>query len=188
MSKHKPTMSWGDRFAVIDHFTPTDTQVCAAFGVTQDELDTARTLRAAGTFIATPNLDFAKYGNIFAPATPTNQLQKGTVHMNTTKTPTATTHVMPETQAKPETASKPVKQPRKRGRKGDKIVTALQSVPTTQVPVDTFIQQYGVSLAVLRQAKRFVASLDPAQAQTIGKINVRQDKATKKLMIWREEA
>lgn len=188
MSKHKLTMSWGDRFAVIDHFTPADSQVCTAFGVTQDELDTARTLRAAGTFIATPNMDVSKYSNVFVSSDlPSTQPTKGTVHMNTTKTPSATTHTMPDTLAKPETASKPVKQPQKRGRKGDKILKALQSVPTTQMPVDTFIQQFGVSLAVLRQAKRFVAGLDPVQAQTIGKINVRQDKATKKLMIWRED-
>ena len=189
MSKHKLTMSWGDRFAVIDHFTPADSQACTAFGVTQDELDTARTLRAAGTFVATANLDVSKYSNAFVTSDiPTTQPTRGTVHMNTvTKSPTATTHTMPDATTKPETASKPVKQPQKRGRKGDKILKALQSVPTTQMPVDTFIQQYGVSLAVLRQAKRFVAGLDPAQAQTIGKINVRQDKTTKKLMIWRED-
>lgn len=189
MSKHKLTMSWGDRLAVIDHFSPADGQACAVFGVTQDELDTARSLQAAGTFIATPNLDVSKYSNVFVSSdVPSTQPTKGTVHMNTgIKTPSATTHTMPDTLSKPETASKPVKQPQKRGRKGDKILKALQSVPTTQMSVDAFIQQYGVSLAVLRQAKRFVAGLDPAQAQTIGKINVRQDKATKKLMIWRED-
>ena len=98
-----------------------------------------------------------------------------------TKPSTATTH------AKPETASKPAKQLKKRGRKGDKIFKALAAVPTTQMSVDTFIAQHDVSLAVLRQAKRFVATLDPAQAVAIGKINVRQDKTTKKLMIWRED-
>lgn len=188
MSKHKLTMSWGDRLAVIDHFTPTDNQVCAVFGITQDELDTARNLRAEGTFIATPNLDVSKYGNVFtSPNTPSTPPTRG-IQMNTNavKTPVATTHTMPTTSTTPETASKPVKQPQKRGRKGNKILTALQAVPTTQVPVDAFIRQHGVSLAVLQQAKRFTAKLDPAQAQLIGKINVRQDKATKKLMIWRE--
>lgn len=188
MSKHKLTMSWGDRFAIMDQLTPPDSQLCAVFGVTQGELDVARELRDAGTFIATPNLDVSKYSNMFSSSDiPTNQPTRGTVHMNTTKTPSATTHIVSPATEKPETASKPVKQPQKRGRKGDKILKALQSVPTAQTPVDTFIQQHGVSLAVLRQAKRFVAGLDPTQAQTIGKINVRQDKATKKLMIWRED-
>jgi hypothetical protein len=48
--------------------------------------------------------------------------------------------------------------------------------------------QHGVSLAVLRQSKRFLAKLDPAIVATIGRINVRQDKATKQLMIWRDNA
>lgn len=189
MSTHKLTMSWGDRLAIIDHFIPTDNQVCAVFGITQDELDTARKLRIEGTFVATPNLDVSKYGDLFMTSTIQSTSSPRGIQMNTNavKTPVATTHTMPDVIMKPETASKPVKQPQKRGRKGDKILKALQSVPTAQVPVDMFIQQHGVSLAVLRQAKRFVTGLDPAQAQTIGKINVRQDKATKKLMIWRED-
>lgn len=187
MSKHKLTMSWGDRLAVIDHFSPTDSQVCTTFGVTQDELDIARTLRTAGTFVATPNMSVSKYANVFGSSNlPPNVQHKGIVHVNTTKRSTSTTHTMPDILAKPETVSKPVKQPQKRGRKGNKILQALQSVTTSHVPVDMFIQQYGVSLAVLRQSKRFVAGLDPAQAQLIGKINVRLDKTTKKLMIWRE--
>lgn len=180
MSKTNRISSWADRFALINHYSPDDVQVCSAFNVTQDELDTARTLLAAGTFAVSKNLDVAKYATIFSSTQP----QRGTFTMDktdTTKIPTATTHT------KPETASKPVRVPKKRGRKGDKIFKALSAVPTTQVPVDTFIAQHDVSLAVLRQAKRFVATLDPVQAQAIGKINVRQDKTTKKLMIWRED-
>lgn len=187
---NKMYMSWGDRFAVIDRFAPSDEQIRAAFNVTQDELDTARSLREAGTFVANKNLDTSKYTNVFSSSDFRNHTTRGISTSMTapTKAPTATTHTMPEAVAKPETASKPVKQPQKRGRKGDKILKALQSVPSTQMPVDAFMQQHDVSLAVLRQAKRFVAGLDPAQAQAIGKINVRQDKATKTLMIWREEA
>lgn len=189
---NKMCMSWGDRFAVIDHFAPSDEQIRVAFNVTQDELDTARYLREAGTFTANKNLDTSKYNNVFVSTDFHNQSTRGINNIMTTtattKAPTATTHAMPEVAAKPETASKPVKQPQKRGRKGDKILKALQSVPSTQMPVAAFMQQHGVSLAVLRQAKRFIAGLDQAQAQTIGKINVRQDKATKTLMIWREEA
>jgi hypothetical protein len=168
--------SWGDRFALIDQFSPTDDAIRTVFGLTQDELDTARTLRNAGTFAASKNLNTKQYAHVFSSTQP-----KGTLTMDTPKIPTATTH------AKPETASKPVKAPKKRGRKGDKIFKALAAVSTTPSSVDTFIAQHDVSLAVLRQAKRFVASLDAAQAQTIGKINVRQDKTTKKLMIWRED-
>lgn len=186
MSKHKTNLSWGDRFALIDFYKPSDDQVCAAFGVTRDELDTARTLRAAGTFVATKNMDVQKYTSVFSVPTQLTNQPKGIV-MTPSKTPTATSHAPADVSTKPETASKPIKVPKKRGRKGDKILKALTSVPKTQMPVDQFIQQHDVSLAVLRQAKRFVASLDPTQAQQIGRINVRQDKTTKKLMIWRED-
>lgn len=179
----KVTMSWADRFALINHFKPSDAQICASFGLSQDELDTARTLAAAGAFHATPNLDVAKYGSVFtsdgsAPtatgvaATPTTKATKGG----------ATTFT------RPETAAKKVKVPQKRGRKGDKIAVALGAVPTTQVPVETFMAQHGVSLAVLRQSKRFLSKLPADQAAAIGRINVRQDKATKTLMIWRDQA
>lgn len=184
----KSTMSWPDRFAVMDHYSPSDEQIRAAFGLTQDELETARTLRAAGTFAPSTTLDVAKYANIFsatgsqptatvAPVVSAVQPAGG----RSTKG-TATTH------AKPETATKRVKEPQKRGRKGDKIARALAAVPTLQTPVTTFMQQHGVSLAVLRQSKRFIEKLSADQQAAIGKINVRQDKATKQLMIWREEA
>lgn len=170
-------MSWPDRFALMDHYKPTDAQVCSAFGLSQDELETARTLKAAGTFRSSPNLDVAKYDNVFSTSSSSSTSADAS---KPTKTSKATTFV------RPETAAKKVKVPQKRGRKGDKIAMALAAVPTTQMPVDAFIAQYGVSLAVLRQSKRFISKLEPSVAQAIGKINVRQDKATKQLMIWRE--
>lgn len=174
----KLTMSWSDRFALIEALKPSDAQVCATFGLTTDELATARKLRDAGAFRPTPNFDVTNYANVFttgsAPAA--------------TSTPTATKGKSGGTTTftKPESATKKAKVPQKRGRKGDKIATALAAVPTTRTPINTFMQQYGVSLAVLRQSKRFLAKLDPAVATKIGKINVRLDKATKELMIWSE--
>jgi hypothetical protein len=177
-------MSWPDRFALIQHYKPTDPQVCSTFGLSQDELDTARSLRDAGTFRASTNLDVAKYANVFttdgsAPvATVAPTIIKGSGRSSKGAT----------TFTKPESSTKKVKVPQKRGRKGDKIAIALAAVPMTQTPVETFILQHGVSLAVLRQSKRFLAKLDPAIVATIGRINVRQDKATKQLMIWRDNA
>lgn len=177
----KTNMSWGDRFALIDHYKPEDTAVCAAFGLSQDELDIARTLRSSGTISSSQStLDVAKYSQVFS--TPAATLTTQPAVATTTKKGNATTHT------RPETASKKVKEPQKRGRKGDKIARALAAVPTTQVPVETFMTQHGVSLAVLRQSKRFIEKLDAATQATIGKINVRQDKASKQLMIWREQA
>lgn len=169
----KMNISWSDRFALMDHFKPSDEQACAAFGLTKDELDTARSMAAAGTFRATKNLDIARYAHVF-----TTDGSSPVATVPPTPGPTSV--------AKPESATKRVKVPQKRGRKGDKIAIALQAVPLTSVPVDQFIAQYGVSLAVLRQSKRFMTKLDPAVAAKIGKVNVRQDKATKQLVIWRE--
>lgn len=173
----KMNISWSDRFALMDHFKPSDEQACAAFGLTKDELDTARSMAAAGTFRATPNLDITRYAHVF-----TADGSAPVASIPATPGPTNTTF------AKPESATKRVKVPQKRGRKGDKIAIALQAVPMTAVPVDQFIAQHGISLAVLRQSKRFLSKLDPAVAAQIGKVNVRQDKATKQLVIWREQA
>lgn len=182
MSSNK-IMSWNDRFALIDHYKPADADVCAAFGVEQGEFETAKQLRAAGTFIANDQLDVSKYAGVFAAsaATSTGVPAPATVAPKAKNKGVATTHTNTKT------ATKAVKVPAKRGRKGDKITKALQAVSATPVSVDTFIKQHGVSLAVLRQSKRFIEKMEPAVAKQIGKVNVRQDKTTKQLMIWRED-
>jgi hypothetical protein len=171
-------LNWNDRFAVIDHFTPTDEQIRTVFGLNQDELDTARTLRSNGTFAANTSLDVNKYSKFFKNTSTPSQ----TVHASVSSTKsTATVH------AKPETATKKVKVPQKRGRKGNRIEMALRSVTETPVLVDTFMKQHNVSLAVLRQSKRFIQTLDPVVASQIGTIDVRQDKTTKQLMVSRRK-
>lgn len=166
-------LSWSDRFALIDHFTPPDAAVCAAFNVSQAELNTARQLRAQGTFRATANLDVTKYDNVFSGAYSAGPIPVVTARPNTT------------VHTRPESATCPAKVPQKRGRKGNKITTALQAVPTTPMVVEDFVKQHGVSVAVLRQAKRFIQNMEPADATSIGTVHVRQDKSTKQLMIWR---
>lgn len=178
----KVVMSWADRFAMIDHYNPSDSQICTTYGLSQDELDTARTLRAAGSMRASRNMDVSKYGDIFSAPTgtfPTNGESQTTIR-NARNLGGTTTHAMPET------ASRRIKPPQKRGRKGDKITRALQAVPLTRVSVEEFMAQHDVSLAVLRQSKRFIEKLDAETQTQIGKINVRQDKESKTLMIWRE--
>ena len=172
-------LSWADRFALIDSYQPSDAAIMETFNLTNDELATARQLRASGTFSASKTLDVSSYGGIFvgsAPATPTNVVVTTPA---TNKGNTATAH------SKPESASKKTKVPQKRGRKGDKIAIALMSPPLTPVPVDTFMAKHSVSLAVLRQAKRFVEKMDAETQAKIGKVNVKQDKTTKQLMIWK---
>lgn len=163
MSTKHGNLSWPDRFALIEHYAPSsDDVICSSFNVSADELASARQLKTAGTLVASSSFDAARYGNPFDASA------------------TATVH------ARPESATKRTKVPQKRGRKGNKIATALLAIPTTPVDVETFQKSHSVSLAVLRQSKRFLAKLPADEAAKIGKINVRKDKTTKALMIWRE--
>lgn len=171
-------LSWADRFALIDSYQPTDSAICETFSLTADELATARQLRASGTFSASKTLDVSSYGGIFSGSTPAKPATVN-VPTPTTKGQASTAH------AKPESASKKVKVPQKRGRKGDKIAIALMAATTTPVPVESFMKTHGVSLAVLRQAKRFIEKMDADTQAKIGKVNVKQDKTTKQLMIWK---
>jgi hypothetical protein len=163
-------LSWSDRFALVDHYSPSDEAIQKCFGITADELQTARQLRDAGTFVASKTVDVASYKGIF-DATDSGPIvaSKGG----------ATVHT------KPETATKRAKQPQKRGRKGDNIAKALMSAPTSPMPVTDFMAKHGVSLAVLRQAKRFISKMDPETQAKIGSVKVKQDRATKTLMIFK---
>lgn len=181
MSSKHSVLSWADRFALIDHFQPTDVQVCNVFGLSNDELETARELRQAGTFGVANMFDANKYGNPFTASASTGSTDRPT------KAKPATIHTKPAgDDVKPETATKRAKVPQKRGRKGDKIQLALMAVPTTPVSVDDFRKQHGISLAVLRQSKRFISKMEKPVQEQIGEVKVRQDKDTKVLMIWRE--
>lgn len=170
----KPSMTWNQRFAIIDAHKPSDEQICKAFGVQQNELDTARQLRAAGQFVAAADVDTDAYASMFAAqATAT-----------TTKKATSTTTTKPTTDGRPLTATKKSKEPKKRGRKGDKIKNAFAAIPNTPVPAEDFAKKYGVSLTVLRQSKRF-DTIDDG-----GKVHVKKvaqnGGADKVLSIWRD--
>jgi len=175
MSTNIHELNWSDRFAIIDKYKPADDVICESLDVTQDELDTARDLRSNGNFKAKSDVDLNEYAELLATTTPTKK---------PTKEKTATTHVKPAAKKakdqKPETATKPVRTPKKRGRKGNKISNAFLAVPAVPVSAEDFITEHGVSLAVLRQSRRFDKSgLD-------GAVRVKQDKETKTLMVWRE--
>ena len=171
-------MSWNDRFAIIDQFKPSDNTICDVFNLTSMELHTASRLRAAGTFAPNPHLNTTQFAELFNDID--NELSL--LPVVNVKISSVTVH------NKPETATKKVivKEIQKRGRTGNKIQQALFAVPNTPVPVDQFIQEHGVSVAVLRQSKRFTEHLSVNDRQLIGKICVKQDKTTKILMIWKE--
>jgi hypothetical protein len=168
MSTKHSSLTWPDRLALIEAYGPTNQAICSAFDSTPDEVQSALNMANVGMIKGSSNFDTAKYGNPFSETASTNKQGTATVH------------------AAPESATKRTKVPQKRGRKGEKITVALQSVPTTPVTVESFIQRHQVSLAVLRQSKRFLEKMEPATATAIGTIHVRQNKATKQLEIWRE--
>lgn len=169
MSKGK-NLTWNDRLTIIDHFKPTDAEVIAAWGISQSELDVARSQLKTGVFSIDPSLDVESYGHIFSgTATSTTAPARKTGSTSTLKSAPA------------ETATAKTSTPKKRGRKGDKILKAFTSIPTTPVVAEEFAKEHGVSIAVLRQSKRFDLS------KSAGTVRVKKDKGTKTLMIWREE-
>ena len=170
------TLSWNDRLTLLSHYKPTDADAIRAFGVSQSELDVARTQLKAGVFSLSPDLDVDSYGHLFA-TTPT--IDSDTV--TSTKSITRRTGSTSTTKGTaPETATKTVREAKKRGRKGDKILKAFSSIPASPVAAEEFAKSHGVSIAVLRQSKRFDTT------KSVGTVRVKKDKGTKTLMIWRE--
>ncbi len=177
MSKSK-TLNWNDRFALIDHFKPSDADACTALSVTAEELKTARGMLAAGTFTPTPDLDYSAYEKLFASTASAAPAADKSAAKTTRRSGSTST----SKSDKPQTATKVTPAPKKRGRKGTKIAEAFAAIPTTPTPVDAFATSHGVSLAVLRQSKRFDKSPE------LGAVRVKKDKESKTLMIWREAA
>lgn len=153
-------LTWNDRFALIDKFKPNDDTILMIFGVTDNELNAARSLRMVGVLVPAKNLDY----NTYAPSFSTNQIE--VKNQMTTQEPT-----------EPQTATRKVL---KRGRKGNNIATAFQSVPNAPTNAADFALEHKVSMAVLRQSKRF----DPFP--DTGQIRVKKDKESGQLTIWRE--
>lgn len=179
MSKGK-TFTWNDRLTLINHYKPSDEQACQAFGITQPELDVARNQLKAGVFSLSGNLDVASYSDLFPTTADSTDDSDTTV--TTTTAPVRVKATVTSTKAAPETASKTVREPKKRGRKGDKITQAFAAIPDSPTPAEEFAKTHGVSIAVLRQSKRF----DPTASTGI--VRVKKDKTSKALMIWREQA
>ncbi len=170
------TFTWNDRLTLINHYKPTDEQACEAFNISQSELDVARNQLKSGVFSLSSNLDVSSYDSLFA------NTSTDTSTVTTTKAPTRTKPTVTSTKVAPETATAKVREKAKRGRKGDKIIKAFSEIPAAPTPAEDFAKQYGVSIAVLRQSKRF----DPTE--NTGTVKVKKDKTSKTLMIWREQA
>ena len=156
----KNCISWGERFALIQQFQPTNEQILETFKVSEAELNFAYTCIGDGTFKVSKLQDVDKHNNIFEDET----ISFGHVKRF---------------------ATKPIKVPQRRGRKGDKITNAFTAIPSTPVPLDDFALEHEVSVPVLRQSKRFDKTELPGSVK-VKKILV-EGSTSKQLMIWREK-
>jgi len=178
MSNSK-TLNWNDRFALLDHFAPSDTKACSIFGVSQTELETARSMKQAGAFRSSSDMDVESYSKMFSASKKTDAKAK-TGSTSTTKSRKPGYVAISISDTKPESATKSQKVLKKRGRKGDKISKAFSNIPQTPTPVSKFVNDNEISLAVLRQSKRFDTNPE------LGAVHVKKDKTLDTLMIWRD--
>lgn len=158
----QPTMklTWPEKLAVINHFSLAQDRAATVFGNTSAEIGAAIAMRDSGQMQAATGLDMTKFSYLMSSDAPS--ADAGSV---------ATTHA---------------RTPQKRGRKGTKIAIALKNVPLMAQPINEFIATHNVSLAVLRQSKRFIKGLTAEDQAAIGNIIVRKDRDRDVLMIWRE--
>lgn len=168
-------MGWSDRLALINFFNPSIEQACKIFNVSKDEIEAAQDLQKTGAFTASDNLKMESYASLF---------NNPTSIASTIPIPPPKKRILSpgidNTSLQPMTATKPTHAPQKRGRKGNNIATAFKSIPHSPVDLEQFANTHSVSVAVLRQAKRF----DPVPET--GRVKVRKDKQTDNLTIWRE--
>lgn len=171
MSKSTNSLGWGERLAIGQHFGMNDKQIAATFSTSIEEVATARELAQAGTIAIATDVDFSQYESELG------------VKKSTTKQNTATTTSKPATTdaAAPVTATKPKKEPKKRGRKGDKIKNAFAAIPAEPTDAEAFISEHGISMNVLRQGKRFDTT------GLTGTVHVRKSKETGQLVVWRDD-
>jgi hypothetical protein len=111
------SFTWNDRLTLINHFKPSDEQACTVFGISQDELNVARNQLKAGVFSLSTTLDVGSYGTLFASSEGTDE----STTVTTTKATVRTKPTVTSTKAAPESATAKSREPKKRGRKGDKI-------------------------------------------------------------------
>jgi hypothetical protein len=169
--KNVKNLQWQDRLALMNHYSPSIDTAAKIFSVQPQEIRVAQDLQVQGTIVASADLDVSQFASLFGDVT-----IKAPV-----KTAASLTSVVRDSSKgqPPMTATKKTTAPKKRGRKGNNIAAAFTAIPTTPTPVEAFATQYGVSIAVLRQSKRFDATGGPT-------VRVKKNKTTKQLEIWRE--
>lgn len=162
--------NWKDKLAVINEFKLSNAAAVEIFHTTDTELATARGL-VEKNLLTVPTLGAEERAR-WAPIVNSVAKAKPVVATQTTIT------VAPALVTKAPTTRKAPIPGAKRGRSGNKIITALNAIPSTPQPIDTFIATHGISKTVLRQSKRFL--------DTAIKVSIKKDKATGIEMICRK--
>ncbi len=159
--------SWQDRLAIINEFKLSNSAAVRIFNTTERELVLARGLVQKGALRVaslTPQMK-SVWASYVAGNDPVVQTTSVTVIPSSTPS------------NRPTPAAAVVQQPKMR--RGTRIQEAFSSLTTTPVPVEAFVQKYGVSKTVLRQSKRFLT--EPI------KVSIKRDKVTKQEVIFRVE-
>lgn len=165
---------WPQTLCLIEHFQLSDELSHKLLGTTAEGLAEARLLQQSGAFADPVGFNPAKHhSEVF-----------GTIrkHIKTDAKAATKSEVRSPTKRVATKGSVPT--PRPTGSNG-KIATAFKLVPEDPVLASEFCIANDISLAVLRQSRRFISSMDEDVQEQIGTIFVRQDKVTKELMVWR---
>lgn len=172
MLKQIHQLSWADRFGIVDSMEerPSDADICRVFKVTEIDLTTARELLNRGVLRTNPRINTEFYSLFFKGETP--EFPKTTQRVRVLPLP-------PDNEERRLFASQN-KTVRPRGRKSNNIDLAFKAIPTTPCDVEKFAEKHRVSVAVLRQHKRF--------DKCDGTVFVRKNKETGITEVWRETA
>lgn len=181
-------MPWADRLALIDRLQPTPFQMASAFGVTIEEVSVARDLVQDGTLCITVSPVVSAIDNNFFSRWDSVAPRRAALPQSSRDPDQETIPEFEIIEPPPpeRDASGNIIKPKRKKDGGSKIAAALVSVPLIPTPVEAFAKRHGVSIPVLRQSNRFLPMLSESDRATIGGIFVRQDPATKTLMIWKE--
>lgn len=167
-------LSWADRFGIVNAMEakPSDDDICRVFKVTSDDLATARSLLDRGVLRTNPRINHEFYALYFKGETP--EFPKTAPRVRVLPLP------MADEERKLFASQNKTNKPR--GRKSNNIDLAFKAIPTTPIDVEKFAEKHRVSVAVLRQHKRFDKYSEK------GTVFVRKNKDTGITEVWREAA
>lgn len=166
-------LSWSDRFSILNQMTidVTPEDICRVFQVTPEDYAVATELLDSGLIRPNPRINHEFYELFFKGETP--------------EFPPAPTRVRvlpapPDAELIRAQAGNPPRVPGPRGRKSNNIGMAFKAIPPDPVNVEEFAKKHRVSIAVLRQHKRF--------DKYPGTVFVRTNKEKGYVEIWRVPA